>query len=182
MVKAFLCLVMMSLVSASHALQVNSYWDQNFQKSLSVDCALDNKTAVCRRLCGQEKCVVKEKVCRNCLGRDILISHSLQEIGRNLQINRKSQVDEQELIKFLKQKSFISLTSKSIYNLLYRFNSRLFQNQFKSLCPKGDAEGTVIFFARQKTGEIGQGRYVFCHSQFFPLVYETQVNVAAETD
>jgi hypothetical protein len=147
-------------VNSAFALDISTLWDKKYRKKLTLSCSR-GEAHYCETLCEASKlCVIEEKVCRNCIGTSIYLTHIFKEMGRGYR-NSGEREGLDAVIDMLQTGKFVTLTSKSIYNHVTRYNDRKLRAKFQSLCPNG-AEYPMVFFDRKRTGKIGEVRYVAC--------------------
>lgn len=148
---------------AANALEIETNWSAASEKSLALTCGEDS---TCQQFCDGDSCVVLEKVCKNCASTSIAMTFAFKEMGRSLVSG--DAVDPYALYDLLDSGSFVSLTSRSIYNLVERFNSSALKRRFRSLCNDGTAYPHA-FFETTQSGSIGAPRMVWCNSGVYAL-------------
>lgn len=148
---------------SSFAVTVETQWSEASEKSLLLTC---NENEVCRQFCEGASCEVPEKVCKNCVSTSIAMTFAFKEMGRT--IVSTEALDAYALVDLLQTKEFVSLTSRSIYNLVERFNSNSLKRKFRSLCADGTAYPHA-FFNKTASGEIGAPQLVWCESGVYRL-------------
>lgn len=150
---------------STFAFQVETIWTEKAEKKLSLTCESDEQ---CVRFCkDQEACTVTEDVCKNCVGTSLAMTFAFKEMGRTLVASDK--LDDYAFFDLLKGNSFVSITSRSIYNLVERFDSSSLRQKFRSLCAD-DTRYPVVFFGKTAGGELGRVQAVWCESGFYEMI------------
>ena len=168
---------------STNAFEIEAKWSSSLNKEIHVTCSREDQ--LCLRLCSDyHHCLIREEICRDCLGRGLEMSYVQQEVGR--QINKQgaalSSIDlEDRIVKTFKKRSFITLYAKSIYNQLYRFNDIGFQRHFLSLCPGVTVDKVIVLFKRNKKGSIGNPDFVLCGDQGY-LLTKVAKAIVSKTD
>lgn len=155
------------LVFQSFALDITTEWTMESKKYLHISC--QSEDYVCQEFClGGQKCKMQEKVCKNCVGTSISMTYAFEEMGRNIVAGDK--LDDYFIFDLMRTREFVTLTSRSIYNLVERFDSMTLRARFRSLC----ADGTrypVVFLNTTESGELGQAKAVWCDSGVYEVFY-----------
>ncbi len=155
------------LVTQSYALEFTSSWNQSLTKEVVMSCSQDDYQ--CREVCESEtSCTFKEKTCTNCIGTNVYITNIFREMGR-IYVNTLTSVSSDSLVELLSSGNFVTITSKSIYNQVDRFNSLGLRNRFKSLCENGAQYPVVFFDMNSKNDKIDEVLYVACDNEFFEM-------------
>ena len=127
-------LIGMTLISSVSAFEISEGWNEDYNPELTVKCSdLDR---FCLELCQNElKCVIPQKVCKDCIGTSVLMTNIFDRMGVGYR-NAGTAVDELELVDFIKAGNFVTFTSRSIYNQTDSFDSPSTRARFQSLrCP-----------------------------------------------
>jgi hypothetical protein len=150
----------------ANALNFKSNWNFKFEKELIISCNEDEY--YCDDLClNQKVCVIKEKLCRDCLGSTPYMTHIFNQIGKSI-VSTEEDVLMEDVFDFIKGENFATLTSRSVYNSVDRFNSELMQEKFRSLCVSGDVESPMMIFATQEVSNLlAKGLYVICNEKAY---------------
>ena len=161
----------------SFGLEVESGWSPFLKKEVTITCQEDE--SLCDLLCqDQRECKVSEKVCRNCIGTDIYITHVFLNMGR-LIVPVEEEVSPYELIDFLSKKQFATLTSKSIYNHVLKFNSKKLKRKFQKMCLPYQVDYPIVFFEVQKISRLlGRPKYIICDDKEQGSVIKRMGNAA----
>ncbi len=169
-------LILLFFVSMpSFALQLETVWTERAEKNLSLTCEGEE---TCVRYCQEkESCTVVEKVCKNCVGTSLAMTFAFNEMGRSLVASEK--LDDYALFDLLEKNSFVSLTSRSVYNLVERFDSSSLKTKFRSLCEDG-TRYPVVFFGKTASGEMGRVQAVWCESGFYEMLQLDQLPTDGE--
>ena len=149
------------LISSNvYGVEIESRWNDFFQKEITTTCSEDH--GFCEEVCGDKYfCVIKEKPCRNCMGTSVQMHHIFQNIGR-IYVSRE-EVTNYELRDLLSSKNFSTITSKSVFNNVSRFNNFSLRGKFMSLCPGLKVKYPIVFFDVNETSKrLGDVRYVAC--------------------
>lgn len=165
----FALLLSLSMSFSAQALYLETQWSEASEKSLLVTC---NEDAACEQFCDGESCEVKEKVCKNCVSTSISMTFAFKEMGRA--IIAKEPLDPYALFDLIASGSFVSLTSRSVYNIVERFDSMALRRKFRSLCNDGTRYPQAIFDTLP-SGAIGAPHLVWCESGLFKLEQVTEL-------
>ncbi|MCK5882767.1 MAG: hypothetical protein KAG61_03695 [Bacteriovoracaceae bacterium] len=180
--KLITTLILLIMSINTFAIQVNTGWTKNFKKILSVNCSEDDGH-LCANLCeNYSSCEVEESYCRNCAGDNLFIKYLFKELGNRIQ-NGGDAVPADTFLEFIKEGNFTSLTSKSIYNFIDRYNSFATKEKFRSLCPN-PTEYPIVFLGVNEVSRSPESiRYVACSNseqsaEIFNLkkIYDVEVN------
>jgi len=161
--KIFISIIFLLFASSCFALNIEQSWDFKFQKNITLTC---QDEYACSDFCDDEnKCVIKEKYCRDCVGSSIYIINIFQQMGR-IYVNSGEEVLEVDFLEFLREGSFVSFTSKSVYDHLGLYNEEKKQKMFRSLCPYEESKYPVVFFNLKKASrKIDRVKYVACNTK-----------------
>ncbi len=167
-----LFLILLSLFSLSSlGFTLETQWSMASEKSLKVSC---NNDSVCERFCNGVGCAVVEKVCKNCVSTSVAMTFAFKEMGRA--IVAKEAIDPYSLFDLLESGEFVSLTSRSVYNIVERFNSAALKRRFQALCTDG-TQYPHAFFSKTLAGEIDAPQMVWCDSGVYRLERLTELSV-----
>jgi hypothetical protein len=175
-----ICMRLFIIISTFLTAQVMAFefkvdWNEKYQKVVELSCNED--ITLCREICEDEKsCEFREKACRNCIGSTIQMTYIFSEMGRSF-INTGVEAKVDDILDLIQTKKFVTLTSRSIYNHVDRFNGMELQNQFRSLC-SNEVKYPVVFFSKERNGRIGSVKYVSCGNQVFEMSQNSEVLVA----
>lgn len=158
-----LTLLILILPKLLFAFEISTKWSDSANKYLELSC---RNSYECQEFCAGGQCQVQEKVCRNCIGTSISMSYAFQEMGRAYVSSYE--LDEYFLFELLSRGEFVSLTSRSLYNLIDRFDSLVLRRKFQSLCRDG-TQYPVVFFDATAAGELGEIQAVWCKSGVFKM-------------
>lgn len=176
MIKLLVTFLFLTIGFSSYALEIQTNWSESSEKSLSLNCG-DN--SACEQFCDGPTCEVAEKVCKNCVSTSIAMTFAFKEMGRALVATQG--LDPYALFDLLESGNFVSLTSRSIYNLVERFNSSALRQRFRSLCTDGTAYPHA-FFEVSASGSLGAPRMVWCESGIYGLERLSELPVEGLTD
>lgn len=161
-------LLLAALMSSSvFSMTIKAEWNKvSFEKELLVGCN-QNDSYLCIDLCNSEySCKVKENYCRNCAGDNIFLKTIFNELGRTYQ-NSKNKISDDDFISFIKEDNFVTLTSKSIYNTIDKFNSPKLKRKFRSLC-ENPTEYPIVFLEVNPVSRVPEKvKYVGCSDNKF---------------
>jgi len=156
---------------SNFALEIETVWTETSEKRLAISCGEDE---ACVQFCmGNNSCFMREKVCKNCVGTSLKMTYIFEEMGRNL-FNSGEAVGPYELFDLLTSTNFVSLSSKSVYNLIERFDSLSLRRRFRSLCLDETAY-PIVFFNKVRSGEIGSVKAVWCNSGVYRMDQDSEV-------
>ncbi len=165
--RVFFFLLCSFIVVNSFALNLSTEWTMESRKMIHVSCEEDE--TVCQNFCqGHMACMTEEKVCKNCVGTSIAMTYAFQEMGRSIVAG--DQLDPYFLFDFLSQKNYVTLTSRSVYNLVDSFDSMSLRRKFRSLCQDG-TRYPMVFFNKTEGGEFGRAQAIWCDSGVFQAEY-----------
>jgi hypothetical protein len=168
--------LLLSIFTWTHASAISyePQWSESFEKTVKMSC--QEGEFQCEDLCGESTCVVKEKVCRNCIGSNILITHIFRDMGRSY-ISTANEVSYYEVLELLQSGNFASFTSKSVYNIVERYDSMALRQKFQSLCPNGTKYPVVLFKTKEISRILDQVQYVLCGDMAFEMSDEAEIDV-----
>lgn len=169
-----LILLFATLSMQAFAYQIETSWTDDSKKILRVTCDGDS---ICENFCGSQACEIEEKVCKNCVGTSIGMTYAFQEMGRSYIVTEV--LDPYFLFDLLKSKKFVSLTSRSLYNLVDRFDSIELRRKFRGLCVDG-TRYPHVFFKTQRSGELGEIQAVWCEDGVYQMG-QTSINDSSES-
>lgn len=153
------------------AFNIDTSWTADSRKVLNITCDDDN---ICTQFCDGDSCQVEEKVCKNCVGTSITMTYAFREMGRALVSTEE--ISSYELFDLLSSGNFVSLTSRSVYNLIFRFDARELKSKFRSLCQDG-TRYPVVFYNTINSGELGEVKAVWCDSGVIGMTQLDQLGI-----
>lgn len=165
MIKLILCLFLL-VTNSVMAISFEPVWTDDYKKNVIMSCSEDEYQ--CDDVCGSSTCKIKEKVCRNCMGSNVLISHIFRDMGRSF-TNTGIELSNYEVLEVFKSKNFATFTSKSIYNIVERFDSSSLRRKFQSLCPNNTKYPVVVFSTEKISRKLDQVKYVICGNKTFEM-------------
>lgn len=168
-------IALLAFVSSSlcFSMTITTNWSEDSRKTLVLACSEEEAEVACDNLCGESTCEIEEKVCVDCVGTSIAMTYAFREMGRILH-NTGEKVDAYFLVDLISSGNFVSLTSRSVYNLVERFDSRSLRSKFTSLCNDGTRYPTV-FFKKLRSGKLGSVSAVHCANGTFLMNDEAVV-------
>jgi hypothetical protein len=171
-----LTLILSSITGSALALELKTDWTAKFQKEVTLSCS-ESESYRCEEICNNKKeCHFKEKTCRDCIGTTTLMTFIFREMGRNYTSNH-IEVDWTHVVETLEHGKFATLTSKSIYNQIDRFDSRSLREKFQSLCPTLVEYPVAFFNVEASSGRISTPDFVVCGSNVYSLELNPEVTV-----
>lgn len=176
MIKLILCLFLL-VTNSVMAISFEPEWTVDYKKNVIMSCSEDEYQ--CEDFCGNSRCEIKEKVCRNCMGSNILISHIFRDMGRSL-INTGIEISNYEVLEVFDSKNFATFTSKSIYNIVERFDSLTLRRKFQSLCSNNTKYPIVVFSTEKISRKLDQVKFVICGNQAFEMSNEALIDINDE--
>lgn len=155
-------LIFLFLIQTAFAVEVSDRWNYKFQKEVVVNCG--ESEYFCDDLCGKkDQCVIKEKVCRDCLGSTVYLTHIFDQIGRSIVASEEAQIED--MIELLRTKRFSAITSTSVYNMVDAMGDKKIEKRFASLCPSEEYKNPVVIFETQEvSGLLGKPKLVVCNN------------------
>lgn len=163
--------------STSARISVQPIWTQDREKAVQISCDKEDPY-ICDDICDSKtQCIVKEGICKNCIGNSLFITNFYKNIG-SLIINSGEFLDRDEIVPILSEGNFVTLEANSIYNTLTEFDSKQMRAQFAKLCPWTTKSGPTVFArVHPVTREPDGYHYVFCDSTPYiltdkPALYE----------
>lgn len=163
--RVFSILILMILSSSTFArISVEPFWTVEKEKAIKISCDREDPY-ICDDICDSKKeCIVKEGICKNCIGNSLFITNFYKYIGLSI-INTGEFLDRDEIVPVLKSNEFVTLTANSIYNTLTEFDSAKMKAQFAKLCPWTTKSGPTVFLKVNSLTREPEGyHYVFCDS------------------
>jgi hypothetical protein len=158
----FQFMILISFFQFTHlsAQEINIHWNDDFRKEISIMCPEDH--AFCSNLCGSDNtCILEEGFCRNCIGTGLKVYRFISELGKT--IKPKIEINQsEEVIPFLKNGNFATLTSRDVYNVIDSFDSLAVIRKFESLCPEESLSQIVFFELAPLTRDIRRPHFVYC--------------------
>mgnify|MGYP000247618367 FL=1 len=166
-----LALTLISQITFGYS--VESGWNDSYQKELSFYCAEGD--TLCHDLCENDSvCKVKEETCHNCIGTSITLTYIFNYMGKAY-TNTGVEANEADILSKVETKSFVTLSSKSIYNHVDSFNSMSLRKNFRSLCTDGTMYPIVFFDKNVRTQKIGDVQFVFCNSGVYEMEFGADI-------
>ncbi len=156
------CLWIVALLGwhSAYTLEVKSGWNIKFQKEVTLSCS--EGEYLCEDLCEKSTCKIQENFCRNCIGNTVYLTHFFDYLGKSY-VNSGDEVTTDEFLALIKSGNFASMTSKTIYNHVEKYNGENLRSKFQSLC-EGD-EYPMVFFKVNPTSKRPETvEYVLCRN------------------
>lgn len=168
-----LCLLVLFLTFQTNAAVFYNEWTYDFEKKLNVAC-FEQDGDFCHRLCGDfEDCQIDEPVCENCVANNLLMTKIFFDMGREY-VNKYEFAYNDELLELLQSGEFVSLDSRSVYNLVTGHDSARVQEGFQSLCYNGVGYPLVLFST--KRNRIDKVKFVSCGVDTFHMSDEPNID------
>ena len=90
-------------------------------------------------------------------------------------MNKGQEIDPTEFFRFIKEGEFVTLTPKSIYNHVYRYNDPVLIEKFKNLCPSIGGESSTVFLSKDDVSlRIKSIDYVVCNFGMDSKIYKLE--------
>lgn len=170
--KVFLAFNIFLLLSSNiFSIEVKTNFTEQFEKEILLQCSEDE--IFCNEICQKNNCIIKEKICRNCIGNTLELSYIFTQMGKAFTSGEEVAIET--FLETILTEDFVSLDSKSIYNNIFRYNNFRLQTSFRSLCPEY-VETPVVFFSTNEIGEIFQSKFVVCQNKVFSLNHKSDVS------
>jgi len=157
-------LILLTILFSGSALSIelDSRWNYKFEKEVVLTCSQDEY--FCEDLCeNKERCIIKENVCRDCIGSTPYLTHVFNQIGRSI-VSEGIEAPVEDLIELLRDGKFSSISSKSIYNHVDRFGSNKIMSKFESLCDYESQNPVMIFETQEVSKLLGKPKYLICNN------------------
>jgi len=150
------------LSKSAFSIEVTDRFNHRFQKEVILNCG--ESEYFCDDLCGKkDKCVIKEKVCRDCIGSTVYLTHVFDQIGRSIVASDEAQIGD--VLELLKSNRFSVISSNSVYNMVDGMGDKSIERRFGSLCPSEEYSKPVVIFETQEiSGLLGQPKLVVCNN------------------
>lgn len=166
MIKLIIALFLLISANSAFAISYEPVWTEDYKKNVIMTCSEDEFQ--CEDLCGKSSCIIKEKVCRNCIGSNIRITHIFRDMGRSF-TNTGNEVSYYEVLETLGSQHFATFTSKSIYNIVERYDSTKLRLKFQSLCPNEVKYPVVVFSTKKVSRILDKVKFVVCGEKAFEM-------------
>lgn len=161
-------LLVLFLSQSIFAVSIGHFWNDNYEKKVTMTCSINEDE--CRNFCGSDQdCTFTEKVCRNCLGSSVQMSYIFTEMGR-LYRSSGLELSYDHIYDLVRSKKFVTLSAKSIYNQVTKFNALSMRRRFRLLCE--DAREPLVFFHTNSSGKVIGPAYVACDNKVFELIHD----------
>jgi hypothetical protein len=150
------------VIKPAFSLEVTDRWNHKFQKEVVVTC--EESEYFCEDLCEKkEQCILKEKVCRDCIGSTIYLTHVFDQIGRSIVASEEAQFED--MIELLGSNNFSVISSNSVYNMVDALGDKNIEKRFASLCPSQEfSRPTIIFEVKEVSGLLGKPKLIVCNN------------------
>ncbi len=144
------------------SVEVSERWNYKFQKEVVVNCG--EGEYFCDDLCDKkDQCIIKEKVCRDCLGSTVYLTHIFDQIGRSIVASEEAQIED--MIELLKANRFSIITPTSVYNMVDAMGDKKIEKRFASLCPSEEFKNPMVIFDTQEvSGLLGKPKLIVCNN------------------
>lgn len=179
-----LSILLFLLSSNILAMNIGTKWNRtSFEKEVLVGCS-ESESYLCIDLCNNEKsCSVTEGYCRDCAGDNLFLKTLFKQLGRTYK-NTSVEVSKDDFVSYLKEGDFVTISSKSIYNTIDKFNSSKLKERFRSLC-KLPTEYPIVFLDVEHVSRTPiKVKYVTCENEDFnsdvykmKRVYDVEVSI-----
>jgi len=163
-------LLILTLLIAGNAfaLQLESGWNYKFEKEVFLKCTEDEY--ICDDFCENKKhCRIKEKICRDCVGSSIYMTHFFNNLGKSI-VSSGVEIPVEELLAMLENGAFATITAKSVYNHIDFFNGSKIQEKFSFLCQGYNVESPLVFLETNPVSKMPIGaKYLVCGENIFSM-------------
>ncbi len=160
LISLFFLLMLLSI--NTHAYLISEGWNQNLKKEIELSCLLEEETNLCASLCNNpNKCIVKEGPCRNCAGTDLYIRNLFTEMGTQYHSTNEV-VDKKIFFDYIATGNFVSISSRSIFNLTDSFDGANTRLKFMGLCNFSSSDPIVFLNVEPVSRKLKEVRYVVC--------------------
>ncbi len=173
-----IAIIIFSLMASNAVLAsgITTNWNDKYQKSITLTCGEDNYSYTCSQVCGNEsKCEIEEKTCYNCLGSSVYLTHLFKQMGQTYR-STNEETDAYGFVDFLLKNEFVTITSKSVYNNVDRFNSSSLRARFQSLCSNNTEYPVVFLESVGKRHDLGKVRYVSCGEEVYRMTDDPDID------
>ena len=134
------------LSGSALSMEMDSRWNYKFEKEVVLTCSEDE--FFCEDLCeSKDKCVIKENVCRDCIGSTPYLTHVFNQLGKSIVKSDAAQVED--LVELLETDSFATISVKSIYNNVDTFGSNKIIDKFGALCDFTADKPIMVFEVKE---------------------------------
>lgn len=167
LVAAFVLFLTISPLT-SLGLGLSSVWDvKRNEKFLELVCG--EKDEDCTTVCyGDRVCKYREGYCFNCIGGSLVLSHFFEGVGE-IYVNSGEVVSSKEILGLIQSGNFVTITSQSEFNLVYRFNSRELKSRFQKLCHSMSSQPLVFAEVHPESKHIESFPFVQCDDAVYRL-------------
>lgn len=162
----------MSILYSSFGLcvEVDVYWNDDFQKVVSLSCNPDE--LFCDQICSSSNsCEVKEGICQNCIGTSLKLLNFFAGMGITYKRDKLINLASDDFLNFFVSGAFISLKAQDVYNVIESFNSIKVYKKFESLCPIDSWNQIVFYEVHSVSRELLKPRFVYCQFENTSEVY-----------
>ncbi|TDJ07851.1 MAG: hypothetical protein E2O68_03025 [Deltaproteobacteria bacterium] len=157
-------LITILLSGSALSVELDARWNYKFEKEVVLTCSEDE--FFCEDLCeSKEKCIIKENVCRDCIGSTPYLTHVFNQLGRSIVKTDEAQVED--LVELLKSNHFAAITSKSVYNHVDRFGTEKIADKFGALCDFTAKNPVMVFEVKKVSKLLGAPKFLVCGSEIF---------------
>ena len=159
-------LILFTILFSGSALSIemDARWNYKFEKEVVLTCSEDE--FFCEDLCeSKDKCVIKENVCRDCIGSTPYLTHVFNQLGKSIVKSDAAQVED--LVELLKTDSFATVNVKSIYNNVDTFGSNKIIDKFGALCDYTSEKPVMVFEVKEVSQLLGKPKFLVCGSEIF---------------
>ena len=168
--KKYILLLSMFVVHHAFGMSFQSISEFNsnneFQKSLKVNCDVNNYM-FCEHLCNNKAmCVIAEPLCQDCVTIKNQSLYSAYLDGQSIfEVDQDIPVTKNLLIEFLKNEKFISLTFDSVLNILNPEKKEQIKVEFNKLCGPNSRNSVLFASLNQETKSIDRITGIMCQNR-----------------
>jgi hypothetical protein len=158
-------------ISSVNALEITSSWNEDFSKSISIECLEDEN---CQSFFGSE-IEFNEDICEECFSTSMNMTFIFKGLGESITASDRD-IDPSEFFEFLFLNDFISIKYDTPYDLISSSSTMMKRLKYKRLCDMASTD-PILFFERSSENSMGQPRYIFCGDTVKELeMFSTDLN------
>lgn len=165
--------IFMLMSQSSKAYEYHEQWSNDNRLYLQLSCT--ENESLCLEFCQKKnQCTFFAGDCKDCIGTNMQMNQIFDQMGIAFR-NSGESVDLEELKHFLAHKSFVSITSKSIYNQIDSYDSPALKWRFQNLCPNNVDYPIVLFELNPQFKTIKNISMVICGEDVYRMTDSPEV-------
>jgi len=138
-----LSLFILVLYPSVQAFDLYTTFSKDYRPITVISCRYGE--TLCSNICSnQVRCEIKESYCRDCGSFDLFLEDIFTQIG-SIYTSEAKPLTEEEMTYYFKKMSFMSLTSKSIFNIYSGYDDLSLRDRMKKTCPGGNTDYPILF-------------------------------------